>query len=545
MKQSDVADAAIPFLEAWFSSFVDLSVSDPNRLEQDSLADWETHKADKGDKFYELPEKLYLHHWRSHLLKILPAPCAHIESLVGGCPALRPAIIAMSAYDLAETQTEVRSRTVGSVKEWFYAPCSEHQRYGTVYYNIARRELAEMELGTEDKISVLATLLLFVLIESHFGSFRAAAFHHRVVEHLLSSDHCICERSIVGRSLISVWITLRARNWSRRIPFTLFDFQTSLTDIGIDVNRMLDFSESPAEAVTVIMLQSWRLSLMLLFERYAGRGDMESISFRCCRDVYWRMQGSTTTQPWTPKVPIPDENYDSLLDEQRRKLDEWHAALPLSYLPIDSSGSWNAPRRLSQFDYSDVSETCLEFESHEAAMTYAYYVAAKIIQSREVMDEFLSMPPLADTPKPGHSEINHWLVTLLQIIAGLDIMTCAQRNFYSVGLLEIVRMCHLRFPKCSAILRRLMDHLAEEFTNHCIVYDGSVLVSNFSRDTWEIEQQRIQGRDLFYIMPRFSPDSKMHPDYIDAPAPPTIAYGRDRTTGKLYCGSLPSAELPE
>lgn len=538
-EKSDVTDADVPLLEAWFSSFVDLNVPDPNRLEYDSFADWERHKAEKGDKFYELAEKLYLNHWRNHLLRILPAPYAHVESLVGECSALRPAIIALSAYDLAETQTEMRSRMVGPVKEWFYAPNGEHQRCGSVYYNIARRELAEMELGNGDKISVLATLLLFVLIESHFGSFRAAAFHLHVVEHLLCSDHSICERASTGRGLTNVWITLRAQNWSRRIPFTLFDFQTSLMEIGVDVNRMLDVSESPAEVVIVIMFQSWRLSLMLLFERYSGRGDMESISSQCCRDVHSRMRPSAMTQPWTPKVPIPDEKYDNLLDKQRRKLDEWRTALPLSYLPIDSSRSKSVARRLLKFDYSDVSESCLEFESHEAAMAYAYYVTAKIIQSSEVMDEFLSMPPLADAPNPGRSEINHWLLTLLRIIAGLDIMTCVQRNFYSVGLLEIVRMCQLRLPKCNAILRRLTDHLVEELTDHCIVSDGSILISNFNQDSWEIEEQRIQDRDLFYIMPRFSPDAKIQPDYVHAPAPPTIAYGRDRTTGKLFCGYLP------
>jgi hypothetical protein len=529
------SNESVPLLEAWFSSFVDLGVPARGSLVHDSLAGWETLKADRGDKFYELQEKLYLCHWRSHLMKMLPAPYAHVESLVEGCPALRPAIVALSAYDVAQTQTEVRSRTTELGKQCFYAPNMEHQQSGRVYYNIAKRELAEMDYGRADKVSVLATLLLFVLIESHFGLFRAAAFHHHGIEHLLSSNHGICKRSTIGRSLISVWIALRAQNWSHRIPFTLYDFQKSLLEIGIDVGWMLDSPDTRGEAVMVNMLQSWRLSLMMLFERYTGRGDMESISSRCCFDVYRRMQRSTMTQSWTSNVPIPDENYDSLLGEQRRKLDEWHAALPLSHLPIESFGSRSDAQPLSQFNPSG---SCLKFQSYEAAMNYAYYVVARIVQSHEIMGEFLSMAPLVGR---GHSETNSLLLILLRIIAGLELRVCARRNFYSVGLLEIVKMCHLRLPQCSAILQSLTDDLLEAFTDECITYDGWVLISNFRLDIQEIQEQRVQARDLFYIMPRFSPDANVQPNYINTSATaPTMAYGRDRATGKLFCGSFRS-----
>jgi hypothetical protein len=544
LQQSDVIDASVSVLEAWFSSFVDLSVPAPNTLVHDPLSDLETHEADIGDKFYELQEKLYICYWRNHLLKMLPDPFAHVEGLIAGCPALRPAIIALSACDLAQAQTEVRSRTIEFGKEWFYAPSMEHQKYGRMYYKTAKRELAEMDYRRQDEVSVLATLLLFVLIESRLGSFRGAAFHHHGIEHLLSSNHGICDRHKAGRGLIRVWIALRAQNWSCRIPFTLFDFQRSLLEIGVDVDWTFESPETRAEAVIVNMLQSWRLSLMILFERYAGRGDMESISSRCCRDVYKRMQRSAMTPVWTPKVPIPDENYDSLLGDQHRKLDEWHAALPQSHLPIESFKYRSDAWQLSQFNHSNVSGSCLQFQSHEAAMNYAYYVVARIFQSDEALDEFLSMAPLTDSPRRRDSKINHWLLILLRIVAGLDIMTYARRNFYAVGLLDVVKMCYLRLPQCNTILCGLADHLVEEFTNHCITYDGSVLISNFKHELQEIEEQRAQARDLFYIMPRFSPDAKMQPDYSHASLASTMAYGRDRATGKLFCGTFPSGREP-
>jgi hypothetical protein len=78
--------------------------------------------------------------------------------------------------------------------------------------------------------------------------------------------------------------------------------------------------------------------------RYTGRGDMESISSRCCRDYYERIHPPGVTQPWRPQVPIPDEDYEALLREQRTDLDRWYAALPPTHLPHESLGSKNSAR---------------------------------------------------------------------------------------------------------------------------------------------------------------------------------------------------------
>jgi hypothetical protein len=522
-----VVDGSAPDLTAWFSSFVDLNPSVASTTEHDPST-----KAEEDDRFYELQEVLYTHHWHTHLLETLPVQFKQVESLTDGCTALRPAIIALSACDLAQARPDVSSWTIEHEKRWLFSPNKEHQNYGRMYYNVARRELATADYSKQEPTAVLATLMLFVYIESHIGSFRGAAFHHHGIEHLLSSRHGFCEQSALTKDLVRSWTSLRAQNWRHRIPFTVLDFQKSLLDLGLRVDQLLDPSEARNEAVMVNMLQSWRLSLMMLLERYTGRGDMESISSRCCRDYYERIHPPGVTQPWMPQAPIPDEDYEALLREQRTELDRWYTALPPTHLPHESLGSKNSGR-----DPLQLGQPPLQFPSHQMAMNYVYYAAARIFQSREAVEELLALPPLtphhlAQLDPPG---VNHWLLLLLRTISSLDLMACARHSFYSVGILEILHMCHLRLPRCSQLIQSGVHYMITGYASNCITHEGSGLILGFHSVLEEIEEQRNLGRDLFYIIPRFSPDSQRQFTY-DANS--SVVYGRDRATGKIFCQLL-------
>jgi hypothetical protein len=490
------------------------------------------NKTEEG--FCQLQEKLYLHHWRTALLTTLPAQFAQLENLADMCSALRPAIIALSACDLAQARTDVRRWTIEQEKRWLLSPNAEHQHYGKMYYNLALHELSHTDYRKQEPTSLIATLMLFAHIESHIGSYRGAAFHHHGIEHLLFARHGFCGQSVLAKDLARIWTSLRAQNWRCRIPFTVPDFQRSLADLGLDIGQLLDPSEARDEAVMVAMLQSWRLSLMILFERYTGRGDMESISSRCSRDYYSHIPLPVATQPWTPKEPIPDEDYEALLVQQRMELDRWYAALPPSHLPRESLGLESGAQ-----DPLQLGQPSLRFLSHQAAMNYVYYVAARIFQSREGIDQFLALPRLSppNSAQPEHSGVDHWLRLLLRIITGLDVAVCARHSCYSVGILEILHMCHLRLPRSGQIIRSGVDHIITGYASNCITHEGSDLVLGFQRIFEEIEEQRNLGRGLFYIIPRFSPDCQRQLTYDDTI--PYVVYGGDKTIGKFFCQFLP------
>ncbi|KFY45064.1 hypothetical protein V494_01193 [Pseudogymnoascus sp. VKM F-4513 (FW-928)] len=523
------ADDSSQPLVAWFSSFVDMGPSLASATLDEGPP---TTEAEEG--FCELQEQLYLHHWRTHVLRTLPAPFAQVENLADRCSALRPAIIALSACDLAQTRADVRQWTIQHEKRWLLSPNREHQQYGKIYYNLALQELAHMDYSKQELTSLLVTLMLFTHIESHVGSFRGAAFHHHGVEHLLSARHGLCKQSVLATDLARIWTSLRAQNWRCRIAFTVPDFQRSLADLGLEAEQLLNPSEARDEAVMVNMLQSWRLSLMILFERYAGRGDMETISSRCCQDYYARIPPPGVTRPWRPKEPIPDEDYEALLGEQRKGLDRWYAALPTSHLPRQSLGP-----EISAQDSLQLGQPPLQFLTHQAAMNYVYYVAARIFQSREVIDEFLALPRLHPhhSAQPDNLGVDGLLRVLLRIIIGVDVMVCARHSSYSVGILEILHMCHLRLPRRNQIIRGGVQYMITGYANNCITHEGSGLVLGFQHVFEEIEEQRNLGRDLFYIIPRFSPDCQRQLTYDDTT--PYVVYGRDKTTGKFFCQILP------
>ncbi|KAH8812847.1 hypothetical protein F5884DRAFT_856141 [Xylogone sp. PMI_703] len=526
-----IIDEPASYLTAWFSCFVDLHPSIAS-----AVVDGPEIKTSLDNTFYELQEKLYICHWRTNLLHILPAPFKQVESLTDGCEALRPAIIALSACDLAQSRTDVHHWTIKNTKQWLFSPNREHQNYGKVYYGIAKRKLAMADYNCQDPTSLLALLMLFAYIESHIGSYRGSAFHHHGIEHLLSSTHDICKRSTLSRDLVRIWISLRAQNWRHRIPYTMLDFEKSLLDLGLHSERLFDPLNTQEEAVVVYMLECWRLSLMTLFERYAGRGDMESISSRCCRDYYQRIH-QQMVQPWRPKVPIPDEDYRMLLNKQRPILDQWYAALPPSDLPFERTPSLNCAPHPLQLD-----QPPLNFRSRQATMNYIYYIAARIFQSSEAMEEFLSMSlsSLRHNPQLKISETNRWLLLLLRTIVGLDITSCARYSYYSVGILEILVMCSLRLPQCSHIIQMGINYMVDGYIDNCVTHEGSSLVLAFQRISEMIEKQRNRDWDLFYVMPHFSPDSQRLVAWDDTKQ--LVVYGRDRATGKLFCQLLPATQ---
>lgn len=525
--QTEVDDSVEDLL-GWFSSFVDMGCPSTSVTSGDEPAMTEIEEG-----FCQLQEKLYLTHWRTTLLKVLPAPFAQLENLAAMCSALKPAIIALSACDLAQARTDVRHWTINQEKRWLFSPNAEHQHHGRRYYSLARHKLAQLDYATQEPTSLVATLILFAHIESHIGSYRAAAFHHHGIEHLLFARREFCDHSVLAKDLARVWTSLRAQNWRYRIPFTVPDFQRSLADLGLDTRQLLDPPEAHDEAVMVNMLQSWRLSLMMLFERYVGRGDMESISSRCCRGYYSSLPQPLAGQPWIPKERILDEDYQALLAEQRVELDRWYAALPPSHLPRESLGCESSAQGAPQ-----LGQLPLRFISHQAAMNYVYLVAARIFQSKEGIDQFLVPPHLSThhSAQPDRRGADYWLQLLLRIIPALYIAECARHNSYTLGVLEILHMCHLRLPRSSQIIRSGVDYMITEYEKNCVTHEGLHPVLGFRHLFEVIEQQRNLGRDLFYTAPRFSPDSQRQLVYEDAK--PYVVYGRDQNTGKLFCQFL-------
>lgn len=525
-------------VELWFSSFVDFNDPIASTRIGSSLGEIGVDPEPQDEEYSKLQERLYLHHWRQNVVTELPGAYQHIEDLVNGCSALRSAIIALSACDLAQMHVEVRCYTLGHSVRWDYGMNRAHERDARNWYNKATRELGKMKYDKQEKVAVLATLLLFVHIEFYIGSFRGTAFHHHGIEHLLGADDKIWKNS-VGKRLISAWVSARSQNWSCRVPFTLLGFEKTLGRLGVNVDLALDPSEARDEAVTVIMLQSWYLSLMVLFERYTGRGDMETISSRCFRDIHQRIKRAVTLGAWRLKDQITDEDYGELLQQQRMKLDKWYATLPLSQLPIELTNAESETCQSPQLDISLIS-SCLKFHSQRAAIIYAYYIVARIVQSSEILDEYLTMEYFDKEVGKVSIEANHWLYMLVQVVSSLEIPKCVRYCTYAVGLCELIRMCQLRLPRHSATICSLSDHLVKSFAVNCIPTDGHVLVSNFNYELKEIEEQRSRGRDLFYIIPRFSPDTALKANPPDFTTSSAVVYGRDRASGKLFCDVLSS-----
>ncbi|PWY77319.1 hypothetical protein BO94DRAFT_559182 [Aspergillus sclerotioniger CBS 115572] len=413
----------------------------------------------------------YSTYWEDSCLPALH-PLFHWTSrLAGEHPILSDAILALSSCNLSRQHAERRTLSTSSMGS--YSPSLVHQTRSQLYYSSAiKRFTALNQFDYQSNATmVLAVLILFAYVESSMGNFHGFNCHVDGLTRLLTE---LPESSgdAMMNALLTSWMQVRYVVWWARAYFSSIDVHQQLPSISLPRSLTGGCNSIQERRVTglSIMCESHRINSQTILRHWS--------------------HGLGSKDPHQDGHQVNDEEYTTyclLLSEQSKRLDDWLASLPPSEQPIYTDVVHNSE--------SDDSNPPIHFQTHDAALNFAYYVVARIMQGTGILRNLHTKDP--KTLDHECREEEPWVRILLQIAKGADMHTSLSRNNYTIGFSGLLLAGLLRCQslplglEIQSWLQKLQDLQPTE--------EGAFPVYQSLGVAKAINQQKMIGRDIFAV----------------------------------------------
>ncbi|KAI3012307.1 transcriptional regulator family: Fungal Specific TF [Aspergillus niger] len=402
----------------------------------------------------------YTTYWEGSCLPALHPIFKFATSLAAGHPILNDALLALSACNIGRIQAEHRTESSGSMCS--LSPSLVHQTRSHLYYSSAIQKLAIMQSQDyhQDPTTILIVLVLFAHLEQAMGNFQGFYTHVRGMMNLLEWHDGV--KDAATKSLLASWMQIRYVVWWARAYFSSIEVCQHLPSIPLPAS-LLDVPQTLHERrvkVLSIMCESHRLNFNAVLQQFRNLQSDDASGF----DV--------------------DERYvycTALLHQEAAKLDAWVLQLPPSEQPI--------------YELSDTNGTTIRFQSHDAALNYAYYAVARAMQCTGVLQLLYS----SDTPQHERecNEEEYWVQTLVRIAQWSDMQTSITKNSYTIGFSGLLLAGILRCQSLAVGLE-IQDWL-QALINLQPTEEGAFPIYQTFHVVKIINQQRAIGRDIFAV----------------------------------------------
>jgi hypothetical protein len=312
-----------------------------------------------------------------------------------------------------------------------------------------------------------------------------------------------------GVELLAAWVEIEMQMWWRRLYFSTPDFQVqhNVLFLGLGLQNSLRSQHHRALVVTALC-ESQRLSNIAIISHWAKHMPNEHLA-----------QINTTLITDTEI-----SEYNSILASQGKKLDGWQAPSPI----FDESAKDASAESTSNFG---LEVRPLRFESHTAAMSYAYYVTARVIQCAGPLESLELTDPCAISA--AYEESEAWIIVLLRVAAGIDWNSCTQLNVYSIGLSSLLLACIFRSRTLA--IGVWMENWLESHAKEGNFEEGSFPVFQTLAIIRLINREKQIGRDVFVVFQTEDDGGgcgklgSYHSQLISS----MLLFGRCRATGRL------------
>lgn len=415
-------------------------------------------------------EIFYSAYWEDKCLPALHPMLRSTSSLIAKFPPLQDAVLALSSCNLSRNDAE--RRTCDPVDYMgYYCPHATHQSRSQQYYSSAIQRFTK--LGQSEYhynlTTILLILVLFAHIESTRGNLEGFNCHIKGLAAILEAEIGQLNRDQFLRDLITAWMQPQFQVWWARSYFSTLDFQQQQPTIALPLTLegSLGSTHERRIAVVSIMCESHRLNVTSILYHWQYRNGSDQLG-------YGSNYGS-----FCPDV----DRCCMLLAEQSEKLDNWLLHLPLAEQPLQDD----------VFEIQPESSTV--FQSHDAALNYAYYVLSKIMQCTGAFRLLATQ----DYHHLGHEcyEAEPWVRLLLQIVEGIDMKKCIHQNNYTIGFSGLLLAALLR---CQDLLSgRRIERWLQNLLELQPTEEGSFPVYQALAVTKAINRQRMIGKDVFAV----------------------------------------------
>ncbi|QMW35271.1 hypothetical protein G4B84_010762 [Aspergillus flavus NRRL3357] len=403
----------------------------------------------------------YTTYWEDCCLPALHPMFYSATLLTADYPILNDAILALSSCNISRLYSERKTSSTGLMGP--LSPSLTHQTRSHLYYSSAIRKLTAMTASDcrHNAAVVFIVLVLFAHLESAMGNFQGFYCHVQGMMNFLVEWRGGAGDATI-KPLLTSWMQTRYVVWWARAYFSSLDIHQQLPSIPLPISMKevpLTLHERRVKVLS-IMCESHRLNFKAVLQRFKNMRSEEEIPL-------------VNNQGYAECV--------CLLCQEATKLDEWLLHLPPSEQPI--------------YELNDTSSTAIHFQSHDAALNYAYYVVARIMQCTGLLRELYSQTT------PDHEDecykAEFWVQTLVQIAQGADMRTSLTRNSYTIGFSGLLLAGILRCQSLSVGLE--IQNWLQTLQDLQPTEEGAFPVYQTLSVVKVINQQRMVGRDVFAV----------------------------------------------
>ncbi|CAI7645811.1 unnamed protein product [Penicillium bialowiezense] len=404
----------------------------------------------------------YSTYWEDHCLPALPPMFRSMTELLNFAP-LRGAILALSACNISRIQAE-RKSSASLMSTGTYRPNLQHQTRSQLYYSSAIKKFTAL---TPDDYSnnlplILAILVTFGYIESSMGNFDGFNCHVQGLSAFLLELREGTKDPLI-RDLLAAWFQSQFLVWWARLYFSSFDVQRHLP--SIQMPSVL--SESPGS------LHERRAVVLGILCESHQLNTKETLG-------YWDESEMLSMAPFPVSQVESRPLWVVQLEEASNKLDAWIMHLPQSEQPIEDAVSLISP---------------ILFQSHGAALNFAYYVTARIMQCTSFLYSLQAYDP--QSLHNGCFETENWVRLLLQITQGVDMHTSITMNTYTIGFSGLLLAASLRCQDLSLGLE--IEQWLQNLKSMQPTEEGAFPIYQTLAVAKAINRQRMLGRDVFCV----------------------------------------------
>ncbi|KAJ5114961.1 hypothetical protein NUU61_000720 [Penicillium alfredii] len=444
----------------------------------------------------------YSTYWEDHCLPALH-PIFRSTSEQLGLPVVKDAILALSSCNISRINPERKSSaslaTMGS-----FSPSLTHQTRSQLYYSSAIKKITSLAQDDyqNNVILVLTTLVLFGYIEASMGNFEGFYCHVQGMTALL-----VELRSTTGnplfRALLAAWMQSQFLVWWARTYFSSLDVQRQLPSIALprDLEGPSGSLHERRAVALSILCASHRLNMSKTLQHWKYQPDPNLVFL--------------LDEPLTNREDL--EDYAVQLKNESKRLDEWLSYLPPSEQPLAGHASETSP---------------VLFQSHDAALNFAYHVVARIMQ----YTSFLQKIPSGDPQHLGSecSETEPWVRLLLRIAQGTDMRTSVIRNNYTIGFSGLLLAASLRCQDLSLSIE--IEQWLQTLQDTHPTEEGAFPVYQVLAVVRAINQQKRMDRDVFGVSQPMD-DGGGEPKftgYNSQVITTLLVHGKWRSSGSLF-----------
>ncbi|KAK6005144.1 hypothetical protein QM012_007923 [Aureobasidium pullulans] len=451
---------------------------------------------------------IYKGYWANNCMTALHPVFNDMSNLITRVPALEDAVVALAACNLGRMSPKRRHTEL--VRGVPYQPHPEHWASSQQYYRSAlamTRRLKVVAAGDLQSKGLLAILILCLNLESSIGNFSGFHAHSQgIIE--------IIQRLAVGLDptsplipLLAAWMQARYHTWWTRLYFSTFAFQLEQPTLSAPSFLEDDLKSGSTRRAMImsILCESHRIHQKMLLGTFPLASDVSAASRPSTGSVsQWYKTGM----------------YQELLRLQAEKLDRWEHSLPFADLPVSLEGE-------TEFLESEgLLVNPVRFSSHHAAMNYAYYISAQLMQNAPI-----------DLSGEHITDSDHFVILLLRIAAGISHQTCLRDNTYTIGLSSLLLAALLH--TCSLDIGVWIENWLQGFHTDGqspALEEGSFPLQQIVVVVTVINQQRRLGRNVFAIsQAEDDGGGKGKADsYHSQDIKVVWLHGRERATGALF-----------